>query len=116
MEFVARVLVHIPEPRLHLVHYLGAYSAVLRARRRRATGSPLPPAPPDTDDEFPWARERRRLWAYLIRRVYHVDPLRCLRCGATMRIISFITDPKVIRKILDHIKGHDAAKRGPPST
>jgi hypothetical protein len=33
-----------------------------------------------------------------------------------MRIISFITDPKTIRKILDHIKSQAASKRGPPPT
>ncbi len=33
-ELLARVLVHIPEPRRHLVRYYGAYSSVVRARRR----------------------------------------------------------------------------------
>ncbi len=46
---------------------------------------------------------RRRLWADLIRRVYEDDPLLCPRCGETMRIISFITDFRVARKILDSI-------------
>jgi hypothetical protein len=41
---VARVLVHIPEPRLR-GPLPGAYSAVLRARRQKAIGSPQPPAP-----------------------------------------------------------------------
>ncbi len=38
------------------------------------------------------------------RRVYEVDPLVCTRCGGEMRVISVILDPKVIRKILDHIR------------
>ena len=32
-----------------------------------------------------------------------VDPLTCPRCGGQMKIISFITDPQVIRQILEHL-------------
>ena len=35
-EFVARVLVQIPEPRRHLVRYYGAYSNRARGQRRKA--------------------------------------------------------------------------------
>ena len=31
------------------------------------------------------------------------DPLTCPRCGGQMKIISFITDPQVIRHILEHL-------------
>ena len=34
-EFLARVIMHIPEPRCHLVRYYGAYSNVSRGKRRR---------------------------------------------------------------------------------
>jgi hypothetical protein len=34
--------------------------------------------------------------------VFEVDPLRCAACGGTMRVIAFILDPVVIRKILQH--------------
>ena len=34
MDFLARLLMHIPEPRLHTVRYYGEYSSVVRARRR----------------------------------------------------------------------------------
>ena len=33
-EFVARVIMHIPEPRRHLVRYYGWYSNISRGRRR----------------------------------------------------------------------------------
>ena len=54
------------------------------------------PAPPD--------RLARRRWAILIRRVYQADPLRCPRCGGTMKIIAFIEahQQAVIGKILQH--------------
>jgi C4-type Zn-finger protein len=35
--------------------------------------------------------------------VYGVDPLSCPSCGGEMRIISFITELPVIRKILKHL-------------
>ncbi len=37
----------------------------------------------------------------MIAKVFEVDPLRC-RCGGTMRVVAFILDPTVIRKILQH--------------
>ncbi len=37
----------------------------------------------------------RRSWAQLLKRVYEINPLICPDCGAEMRIISFILDPKV---------------------
>jgi len=53
----------------------------------------------------------------MIRRAYEVDPLRC-RCGEPMRVIGFITQAPVIRKILDHFGQHfDPLKlpgRAPP--
>ena len=51
----------------------------------------------------------RQRWAALLQRIFEVDPLRCLRCGAQMRIISFILDPDVITGILRHLrrKGRD---------
>lgn len=35
-----------------------------------------------------------------INKIYEVDPLFCPRCGGEMKIISFITEAPVIRKIL----------------
>jgi hypothetical protein len=44
--------------------------------------------------------------------VFEVDPLKCPACGGEMRIISFITERKVIDRILDHLR--DSKARGPP--
>jgi len=52
--------------------------------------------------ETAWLKERRKSWARLIRRVYEADPLLC-RCGQRMRVVGFITQAPVIRKILDHV-------------
>ena len=42
-------------------------------------------------------------WAKWIRKIYETDPLTCSECGEPMRIISFITDPLEVAKILEHI-------------
>src|SRR5688572_13424268 len=39
--------------------------------------------------------------AELMRRVFSIDVLECLRCGGRMRIIAAIHPPEAIRKILD---------------
>jgi hypothetical protein len=59
-------------------------------------------------------RALRRSWAALIRRIYEVDPLVCPRCGEAMRIIAFITEPKVIAKILRHLETKASEGRSPP--
>jgi hypothetical protein len=116
-DFVARVLVQIPDPRRHLVRYYGAYSNRARGQRRKAeaqlegngSGKAEEPVPPP-----PERAALRRRWANLIRRVYEVDPLVCPRCGADMRIIGFITEPRVIRRILNHIRKRHRVPRSPP--
>ena len=47
--------------------------------------------------------EAGRRWAELLRRIFEVDPLRCPRCGHEMRIVAFITQPRVIDRILTHL-------------
>ena len=113
---------------MHSLGYFGAYASVVRARRRELTREDLPappspqatgpsqdsPPPPDPPALKERLNERRRGWAELIRRVYEVDPLRCPRCGAEMRIIAFILDPAVLRRILDHSAAEGSDPRAPP--
>jgi len=117
LDFLARLLMHIPQPKLHTVRYYGHYSSVARAHRRA-----LEDDGSHSDSwsaEGPTVTERRRLrraWAQMIRRIYEVDPLTC-QCGARMRILSFILDPRVVTKILRHLAANDAAQqRAPPSS
>src|SRR5450759_5879620 len=44
-----------------------------------------------------------RSTAQLIRRVYEIDPLVCPRCRGVMRVVAFITESRVIRRILEHL-------------
>jgi len=43
-----------------------------------------------------------------------VDPLICPRCGGEMRIIAFIEDYKVVKKILDYLGIYEAQRKRPP--
>jgi len=115
-EFVARVLVQIPDPRRHVVRYYGAYSNRARGQRHKAEAQLQGSEPGEADEPVPPPPERaalRRRWASLIRRVYEVDPLVC-RCGSEMRVIGFITEQSAIKRILDHIRKRDRASRAPP--
>jgi hypothetical protein len=113
-DFLARLLMHIPQPKLHTVRYYGEYSSVVRARRRAEEDGLKTSSSASAD--LPSTAERRRLrraWARLIRRIYEVDPLTC-RCGAQMRIVSFILDPRVVTKILQRIAKKGTARGRPP--
>ena len=111
LEFVARLLMHAPEPRLHTVRYFGAYSSVARARTE-GLGTAA-----ESGADQPSSTERRRLrrsWARMLAKVYEVDPLLC-ECGAEMKVIAFITEHRVVSKILGHVRRRDAREeRGPP--
>jgi hypothetical protein len=121
-EFVARVIMHIPQPRRHLVRYYGWYSNVCRGKRRKAeaengevgcvdAGEPSRAESAETRD----ARALRRSWAQLIKRIYEVDPLVCPTCGSEMKVIAFITEHDVVDAILRHLAKVEArSSRGPP--
>ena len=110
LEFLARVLIHIPQPHKHGVHFCGAYANRVRstyqaegtAAPSQATGAVLP------------RRALSKRWAELIFRIYEVDPLTCTRCGAPMKILAFITEPAVIRTILAHLNQKLSQQRAPP--
>jgi diadenosine tetraphosphate (Ap4A) HIT family hydrolase/ribosomal protein S27E len=124
LEFLARVIMHIPEPRRHLIRFYGWYSNVSRGKRRlreEAAGSACPsgeghaPSVRGKKDQGPDARALRRSWAQLIKRIYEVDPLVCPSCGSEMKVIAFIIDHAVVDKILRHLKRTEGERgRGPP--
>ena len=122
-EFLARVIMHVPEPRRHLVRYYGWYSSATRGKRRKAeavkgevgrveTGPVSRAARAETRE----ARALRRSWAQLIKRVYEVDPLVCPSCGSEMKVIAFITEHDVVDAILRHLERKKAREaRAPPN-
>ena len=61
--------------------------------------------PEDRADSEPPLPKSRASWARLLRKVFEVDPLTCLRCGAEMKVISVITEGALIDKLLKHVRG-----------
>jgi hypothetical protein len=124
-----RLAALIPAPYSNLVRYHGVFA---NRSRYRPLLPPPPPSDADLDpnhDAHPTScahaaatnatspveddddlvdmteprRRRRSSWAQLLRRVIGADPLKCPRCSATMVVIAFLTDPQVLRKILNHL-------------
>ena len=73
-----------------------------------------------TIDAKPCHHDTSRIaWAKLLSRVGEAFPLACPNCGGDIRLISFITDPEPIRKILTHLgepldPPRVSPARGPP--
>ncbi len=59
-----------------------------------------------------FAKKRRQSWAKLIRKVWEVSPMTCPRCGGEMKVVSVITDPVVIDRILKHLENRGWAPPG----
>jgi hypothetical protein len=103
LAFLAELCAHIPDPHEKTAIYYGWYSNRTRGFRKAhgllAAATPSQPAP--ETDRAPLAI--RRTWARLIRKIYEVDPLRCPRCKATMKVIAVIEEEEIIYRILAHL-------------
>jgi hypothetical protein len=123
LELLERLAVFVPPPRLHRHRYHGvlAPNARLRARVVALGRERLPPparAQVDTtvqalgpSSSCSHSSPARYRWATLLARIYEVFPLRCPGCGGDLRVLAFITDPLVLRPILEHL---GLAARPPP--
>ena len=43
---------------------------------------------------------RRQQWSVLLKKVWDIDALKCPKCGGNKKVISFIEDPPLIKRIL----------------
>ena len=112
LEFLARLTSHIPDKRQVLQRYYGFYSSRQRGTRRKATEGNEEQPLEMVDPEPEAIGKAKRRWAELLRRILEVDPLKCPRCGqTTMRIVAFITEPKTIDRILEHLRRTRATRR-----
>lgn len=109
-EWMAALVSHIPDKGEQTVRYYGSYSNVTRGRLKKEDGEHQYHI---IEDEIPGGLNRS--WARLIQKIYEVDPLLCSRCGKKMKIIAFIEDYKVVKKILDYLGIYEfGKKRAPP--
>ena len=102
LEFLARLVTHIPEPGQVMQRYYGWYaSRTLGLRRRQGREPSGTEASVVIGEPADWSlRAARFRWAELLRRIFEVDPLACPRCRGLMRIVAVIIDPAVITRIL----------------
>jgi hypothetical protein len=113
LELIARLVLHIPDPRERVVRYFGTYANRSRGKRRMrgiVRGS--------QESEIEAAGGRtpalwKKKWAELLQLVFEVS-LVCPRCGNEMKIISFITGAEPIEKILAHLKEKGIDARAGP--
>jgi hypothetical protein len=82
LEFIARVVDHIPEPSQQMTRYWGFYANAARGKRRKKTEEGEQASPgPGREDAAAFTRQTRLSWAKLIRGVYEIDPC-CARSAA----------------------------------
>ena len=114
-EFVGRIAALVPPPRKHVVRYYGALGprsplrgAVTVATRDRASQGELESGYCVTLAGKA-AREVRRAvkaagrsWASCLKKVFEVDPVRCVRCGGEMKLVAVILDDRELDRVLGH--------------
>jgi hypothetical protein len=110
---MARLTALVPRPRTHLVRFHGLFAP--NARHRRLVVPAPAPEPAHEDAESTRSQTRSAMtWAQRLRRVFAIDISRCPRCGAPLRVLAAITDPRVIAAILAHLASR-AARAAPPT-
>ena len=119
LEFLARWVDHVPERYEVRVRYAGAYATRRRVWWRwrgveLARASAEPPGAAVQEESWPALRARRRRWAELLRLVFKVGVEVCPRCGGEARIVGFVTESAVVRRILAHLERHGVDARAGP--
>ena len=56
-------------------------------------------------------RTYRIPWAELLKKVFEIDVLACPECGGRMKLIAYIAEPTIAKRILDHLR---LDSTGPP--
>ncbi|GAB4275434.1 MAG: hypothetical protein Kow00111_28770 [Thermincola ferriacetica] len=122
LDFIAAITQHIPDQSFQLVRYYGWYSNRMRGDRKKRKAEKRRDESEvagnieiiDIADYRP-IRIPSPMWRECVKKIWEVDPLSCPRCHAEMKIISFIVQPDVIRKILVHLElWEEFARRRPP--
>jgi len=116
VEFLGRLAVLVPRPRINLILYHGVLAprAAWRSAvvRRQASGagreagvmaSATEPAREADPEETAQRHARGQGWASLMARTFGFDVLACPRCGGRLRLIALIEEATVIDRILWHL-------------
>ena len=132
VDFLGRLAVLVPRPRINLILYYGILGAragrrtemVCRGGADASLAEPVSSGDGATDARRAVARGadgRGWCWAALMRRTFGFDVLACPRCGGRLWLIALIEDAAVIGRILRHLGQPDTIPsprpaRAPPTT
>jgi hypothetical protein len=131
-DFIARLAALVPRPRANLSRYHGVFAPSSPFRPHIVPAADKPHRPKSKTDnttlDHPPTDQSAQIhhttaitesptdplsWAQRLKRVFNIDITLCPRCGGQLRVIGDITDPDLIRKILDHVNSR-APPRLPP--
>jgi hypothetical protein len=133
LDLMSRLASLVPKPRVNLTRYFGVFAAHFKYRKLVVPGQKAKTGDNQTNSICETKIEEkenltalqkslRLTWAQRLKRVFNIDIETCPKCSGKVRIIASIEDPKVIKKILDHLKLPSQApapwpaksSRGPP--
>ncbi len=120
LELLERLAAIVPRPKVHLTRFAGVFAPHYKYRSLVVLKPPTRPELQEVTADKAKPTKSRITWARLLRRVFSIDIETCERCGGKTKIIAAIEDPKVIKKILDHLNLPSKPPmiwpaRGPPS-
>ena len=97
LEFITRVVQHIPDPGQQMVRYQGIYTNAARHKRKKMKQLS---APDIVEADFRERSAYRRNWRRLVWKIFGADTLLCHRCGVKMRMRKVYTEKTKIEEFL----------------
>lgn len=113
LDWLARLVTHIPNKGEQMIRYYGYYSNKSRGLRKKAG---MDDAVPALIDAKMAPKEFRKNWARLIQKIHQVDPLLCPKCRDPKKVIGFIEDGEIIEKILRYLGLWETRSNDPPKS
>jgi len=98
LDFLARLVALIPPPRKNQIRYFGIWAPNAKLRKKA-----IPEQIPEENTEESCCHGGKKGWAKMLARIFAIDILTCPRCQGKRKIISFITESKAIKDILDSV-------------
>jgi len=103
---------------VNLIRFFGVFAPNFKYRKLVV---PKPKNKESSDDKTLTTSQQasRMTWAQRLKRVFNIDIETCPECAGKVKVIASIEDPRVIKKILDHLGLDSRAPtpwnpRGPP--
>jgi hypothetical protein len=121
-EFIAKLAALVPHPREHQLTYQGVLAPASPLRDQVVPRPVVRKEPKEVDASDSQGPREESLgskgsayirWADLLKRVFSEDVLCCPRCHGRRHMISVITDPETVRKVLEGVRA--AARRSSDS-